>query len=165
MQITTDINWHAEIARDFVALIDNWQIKATISAALTGFIEWLGMDQTLVVMALSLLFIETILRLAFHLRHKRSRLCRAMQKSIARFFYYFTTLSLVIFVEATIAHSYGVTIPLADAVLGLLMLTELTSVISFLRLLGYNPPAFLDSLISFWKGKFKSKVTPPGEKD
>lgn len=162
----TDINWNAEIMRDFAALVDGWQIKVPAAAAISIWIDWLGMDKTLVCMALSLLLAETVLRLVFHIRHKRSRLCRAMQKSIARFFYYFTTLAIVLFVESTIAHSYGVVIPLGDAVLGLLMLTEMTSVISFLRLLGYRPPEFIMGIISFWRNKFKSKIQPPlnGEK-
>lgn len=157
----TDINWNSEIWKDFCNLVDSWQIKAPVAAAISLGIDWLGMDKTLVFMAMSLLFIETGLRLLFHLKHKRSRLCRAMQKSVARFFYYFTTIAIVLFVESTIAHSYGVAIPLGDAVLGLLMLTEMTSVISFLRLLGYRPPEFVMSVITLWRGKFRSKVIPP----
>lgn len=165
MQWATDITWSREILDDYLALAEHLDIKVPVAALMTAFVDWLGMDKTLLLMALSLLFIETFLRIAFHLKRRRSRICRAMQKSVARFFYYFTTIAIVIFVESTIAHSYGVSIPLADGVLGLLMLTELTSVISFLRLLGYNPPAFVTGAIAFWKGRFKAKVLPPTEKD
>lgn len=118
----------------------------------------MGLNPTLAMMAVGLLGFECVLRVAAYYKRGRKRLCRGLQKGLARLIYYMIAVVISAFTQATLAHSYKVDLPVTDWILGWLMLTDISAIISFLYILGFEIPKPLKRFVHASKCEIRRKV-------
>lgn len=140
------ISWLPEMGNHLARLGEFWEFKAAIATGFTAFCAWGGMDATLVAMGFGMLVFESVLRLAAYLRRGR-HVCRGMQRATARFLAYGLSIALAIFLQSTIEHGFGLSVPLVDWLMAWLILTDIASVASFLEILGMRLPKPLRKII------------------
>lgn len=154
----TDIDWTWEFAKYAERFWEAWQFKVMLSGIFAATCSFLGLNPALAMMAFSLLGFECILRIAAYYKRGRKRLCRGLQKGIARMIYYMVAVGISAFTQATLFHSYGLELPVTDWILGWLMLTDISAIISFLYILGFDIPKPLRRFISTTKCELTKKI-------
>ena len=160
----TDIDWGFELTKYVGRFFEGWQVKSVIAGAFAAACDFFGINPTLAMLAVALLGFECLLRIAAYYKRGRKRLCRGLQKGVARLVYYMVAVVVSAFAQATLLHSYHVDLPVTDWILGWLMLTDISAIISFLYILGYDLPKPLRHFVNTAKCEIGRKLEETPQK-
>lgn len=160
----TDIDWMYELGKYTGRFFDMWYIKSVVAGMFAATCSMLGLNPTLAMLAFGLLGFECVLRVAAYAKRGRKRMCRGLQKGVARMIYYMIAVAIAAFTQATIYHSYAVDLPITDWILGWLMLTDISAIISFLYILGWDVPKPLRHFIHSTKCEITRKAAEAPQK-
>lgn len=153
----TDPRWAEAYSNAWGQLVEFWQYRAALGTFFGVICDYMGMEKALVYLLFSTLTLDMTVRVFVLMRRQRS-VCRGMKKGLPRYIQYLAIIVLSWIVQLAIELSLDVKLPVIDAIMGWLVLTDVASVLGHMHYLGWYVPAPLLLVVNGGRRKLRRKM-------